>query len=625
MIDSRILNPFLGSVVSDPWKPAQVDVPEIHAEAFQECCRAISSVEKTHRSTSIIIHGEAGSGKTHLMARLRSYLVGLPAVFISVPLQTAPQMLWRHLRRFLVDDLLRPGDYNQTQFSKITDLRLNTYPQDATGWLSQVQMDHDLCNVLTLFLGNEYRRETRAWLRGDSLSEADLVKLNLSSDSREEGDPEDKSRRIVLSLCNFFGSDISLVFCFDQIEALQNRPEEKIGLFAFGKMIRALHDGTDNALLISSMQSSFVDSLKNSVDKADKDRLDSFASRTLQPLTYHQALVLISARLEASTDLARFTQSRVGIWPLEEKDIKKIFEDRPVGRVSAREILSQCAQLFEAAKGKPSKPFEHPADFLETEWQSRLEKQASRSKPDDSDQIIQHGLSGLISLDDDLRLEDQDRTSSDIGLVIASKTGKRIAISLCNQKNMTSLAFQLKRLSEGMKKGRHPNLILIRDPRLAIKPTAQKTHEYLAELKKQGARMLHPSVEVLAALDALRSLLAEAKAGDLDCQGRTIGPDTLRKWLEENIPPALQDFMENLSASNPEEDDFPSEALLALTEEQSLIALSEAAKQIGRPALSLESWVRRNPGLVGLLNGPPAIIFQIVPDTLSLDVQENPV
>jgi hypothetical protein len=189
---------------------------------------------------------------------------------------------------------------------------------------------------------------------------------------------------------------------------------------------------------------------------------------------------------------------------------------------------------------------------------------------------------------------------------------------------MTSLAFQLKRLAEGLKKGWYQNLVLIRDPRLPIRITAKKTNEYLAELKKQGARMLHPPVEVLAALDALRSLLAEAKAGDLASQGQTIGPDSLQKWLEENMPSALRDFMEDLSARTPDEDDFPLEALLALLEEQPLILLTAAAKQIEHPPLFLEAWVRRNPGLVGLLTGPPAILFGIVPDRPSPDVQENP-
>ncbi|MBA4394662.1 MAG: hypothetical protein C0407_14010 [Desulfobacca sp.] len=245
------------------------------------------------------------------------------------------------------------------------------------------------------------------------------------------------------------------------------------------------------------------------------------------------------------------------------------------------------------------------------------------STPDDSDQILQHGLPGLMSLWNNLKLEGQDRPLNDIDLIISPQEGKRIEISLCNQQNMTSLAFRIKRLSEGLKKGRFQNLVLIRDPRRPIKPTARKTHAYLSELKKQGVRMIHPPVEVLAALDALRSLLSEAKAGDLAYRGQTLGPDTLREWLTENIPQALRDFMEDLTTSTPEEDVFPVEALLALLEEHPVVTLTKAASQIEQSPPEVEAWVRRNPGLVGFLNGPPAILFQIVPDTLSLGFLEN--
>ncbi|MFH0789044.1 MAG: hypothetical protein V2B13_15715, partial [Pseudomonadota bacterium] len=242
--------------------------------------------------------------------------------------------------------------------------------------------------------------------------------------------------------------------------------------------------------------------------------------------------------------------------------------------------------------------------------------------PEDSDQILQHGLPGLMGLGEVRWQENQEYTLQDIDLIFSRPGGNRIEVSLCNQQNMTSLATRLKRLIEDHKKGKFQQLVLIRDPRRPVKPTAKKTNEYLNGLKELGVHMIHPPVEVLAALDALRSLLSEAKAGDLAHGGRTIEPDTLRKWLAENIPPSLQDFMEDLATKG--EDDFPDEALLALLEEHPLVTLTEAAARTKQPPQSLEVWVRRNPGLVGFLNGPPRLLFQIVPDTLSWDFQEGP-
>ena len=624
MIDLRILNPFLGSVVTDPWRPARVDVSEIHAEAFNQCCQAIDYVKTAHQSTSIIIHGEAGSGKTHLMARLRSTLnEHSSSVFISVPLQTSPHMLWRHVRRCLVDDLLRPTNAAPSQLKKIATRQLESRSDHFDAWLSQVRMDHDLSCILNHLLQDEYRRETRAWLRGDPLNETDLTNLGLPVTTEDEEAPEDKARRVTLSLCKLFGPDICLIFCFDQVEALQNRPEEKMGLSAFGRMIQALHDGTSNALLISCMQSNYVDPLYDAVEPANKDRLASYGKRSLLPLKYDQALSLISARLEAVPELTEHRQGRSRLWPLKESDIKKFFASRPVQTFTAREIIATCAQLFEAARGRPPEPVLNTADFLEQEWQKRLSTWAEKNGPEDFDHIIQHGLPQLFALRVDSWQEKEMDLPKDIDLIFSQPKGGQIEVSLCNHQNMSSLAARLKRLLEGQKKGKFRKLILMRDPRWPIKPTAKKTNDYLFELKKLGVRLVHPPLEILAAVDALRVLLSEARAGDLAFGERSIEQDTLRTWLDRNIPSTLQNFADDLAASGAEV--FPDEALLALLEEQPLVKLSEAAARIERSPRSLEAWVRKHPGLVGFLYGPPALLFQVVPDSFPPEYPEGPV
>lgn len=617
---SNLVNPFFGSVISDPWKPAEGDVPEIHAKAFLGCVQAGEYVQKTGKSTSIIIHGEAGSGKTHLMARLRSTLDPIPAVFISIPLQTGPHLLWRHIRRCLVDDLLRPATANQNQFAKIIAHRLEEDPTHFEGWLYQVRMDHDLFTVLNHFLNNRFRRETRAWLRGDSMTEADLDKINLPIGDDQEEEPEDKSRRVVLGLCRLFGPAVCLIVCFDQVEALQSRAGERTGLGAFGKIVQALHDGTDNLLIISCMQSSYLDLLYDAVDKADQDRLASYGKLALLPLTSDQALVLIANRLDGVPELAHLRQGQSRLWPLNESDIHRFYELQTLPTVVARQIIAYCVNLFEAAKGRPVEPIGPASEILDQLWQARLEIWAAKNTVEDSDPILQYGLPALMELRGDSWQENQERSLKDIDFIFSNSQGSRIEISLCNHQNMTSLAARLKRLSEGLERGDFRKLVLMRDPRRPIPPTAKKTNETLEGLKQRGVRLIHPPLEVLAALDALRGLLAESKAGDLSYRGRGIEHPSLRKWLDENMPAALQEFMEDLTAA--EEDPFPDEALLVLLEEQPLWDLKEAAHRIQSTPAALEAWVRKHPRLVGLLNGPPALLFQIVPEGLTGEFSE---
>ena len=143
-----LTNPFRNSIVTNPWQPPETDILTIHQSAFARCCNAIADVRQHHSTASVLIHGEAGSGKTHLLARFRSYLAreaeadgpgGLEeAVFIAVRMQTGPQMIWRHLRLQLANDLLR-GE-SEFQLERLLLHRLSAagfVAGDARTWLAK--------------------------------------------------------------------------------------------------------------------------------------------------------------------------------------------------------------------------------------------------------------------------------------------------------------------------------------------------------------------------------------------------------------------------------------------------------------------------------------------------------
>src|SRR5580704_14780811 len=92
------VNPFRDTIVASPWEATRTDVPEIHGEVFDRCLEGIEHVRQSGRSAALLIHGEAGSGKTHLLSRLRTYLApqGPTAtnrrecLYVWVRLQTSP-------------------------------------------------------------------------------------------------------------------------------------------------------------------------------------------------------------------------------------------------------------------------------------------------------------------------------------------------------------------------------------------------------------------------------------------------------------------------------------------------------------------------------------------------------
>jgi chromosomal replication initiation ATPase DnaA len=129
-----VINPFRNTIVADPWNPGIVDVYEINAGAFQLCCQALDRVRAEGRSTSVLLYGEAGSGKTHLLARLRSYLKDQAQlfIFVAVRLHTSPNRLWRHIRKSFVESLLQSIKGNRSQLEFVF-MRINKRQSISAG------------------------------------------------------------------------------------------------------------------------------------------------------------------------------------------------------------------------------------------------------------------------------------------------------------------------------------------------------------------------------------------------------------------------------------------------------------------------------------------------------------
>jgi hypothetical protein len=126
---------------------------------------------------------------------------------------------------------------------------------------------------------------------------------------------------------------------------------------------------------------------------------------------------------------------------------------------------------------------------------------------------------------------------------------------------MRSLGARFKRLKDWQFKNREVKLVLIRDQRLPISKTAVATRSHLQSLEEKGAVLTQPDAETLAALQALRSLLSDAKSGDLHYQGETLAPRTVQEWLCRNLDPSLTSFLGNIVEVSEHESDADSEVM----------------------------------------------------------------
>ncbi len=641
-------NPFRSSIVADPWNVLEIDVPEIHAEAFEQCRQAIEVVRNERRTTSVLINGPAGSGKTHLLARLRAHLdrstgaaPPMEAVFVAVRMQTSARMIWRYLQHRFAADLLQRRQDGTTQLERLFLRRLAEIGASdglLYRWLSggrsgahsldeldyevdevferidpNSRISRDLKMALRHLLLGRHRRDAGAWLRGELLPESASATLGIEIGAEEDEDLEFRARHVVSALCGLSGAGAPVIFCFDQVEALQAKAGDNAGLFAFGQLVSVLHAETTNALLVSCIQSAFIDSLQQAVRVADLDRMREFRTIALNPLNWAEARRLISARLNSIPALAARPADSSALWPLREEEIRAVFQNN---QCVARKLLSTCAELFDRWRTQ-AQPDPHTAvsmeEFLEQSLRETLERALAENSPAETDEIFHHAfpmLLGVPAFGNGLRV---GAAPPNIDFAV-EKGDAPVLLSLCNRSSK-SLWRKFDRLRE-LPAAQVKNLYLLRDERLPISANSVRTLEKRDALVAQGARWISLSAEMMAALDALRSLLSNAKAGDLAREGDAVPLSTVEQWLSRNLArtmPELASLFDDLAGAAPADAETLRrlERLTELLQTHHVISVEDAAGMIGEEIAAVAACAMQHPDRFGVLDGSLMILFEL--------------
>jgi hypothetical protein len=634
---AAIPNPFRNNVVLDAWQ-SPADIEEIHERAFSACLAGIDSAA-SGAGDSLLIYGAAGSGKTHLLTRLQRHLAKtardapdqvLRCVFVFVRLQTAPQLLWQHVRRRLADDLMR-RDQGLTQLQRLIAHQIGTRagksPRAAVfrlkvlegedkdalsrhvSELSQdLRLPRDLSVVIEHLALNRSVRDAAGWLAGDSLPEAVSNALGLGADTVD--DREEAARAVVTALCRLAGATLPIIFCFDQVEALQRSRDDELAFFKFGRMAADLHDTDPNVFLVTCLQSAVLESFNKAVRDADQQRM---AKRrvVLDPLTSEQVEKLLRARLESPGELTLLRQKRPTepFYPLPRRFVKELAADR-AGAVPRR-LLAEAARKFEELSHGKAEEAPNDEEYLATELFLRQQTAKTELGPGDTPRVVIQGVQLMAKLGR-TPVSTADETHSD--LILGGK--RKVALSVRNEADGRVLGPKLKRLLQDTPRSDGARLVIVRDPRLTIAKTAVKTREHLAELQTKGAKLVEPTLAALAALEALQSLFSDAKSGDLANDGAPLAEGTVLEWLRRlhteddiSIEP-IAELMDAISgdaeAQRPEEQD-----LAELLAREHVIELEAARKELGHASELLLEIARKNAERFLVLEGPPVVLLDV--------------
>jgi hypothetical protein len=561
-------NPF-GPLVGRPLDDEQVDIADINSEAFTACQRLVEDVAGGGYSAALTVYGDSGTGKTHLVGRVRRWLEQRPGkLFVFVRLETSPAGIWRHLRRCLALALLRTGANGKRAMEPLL--------QASQSGMASVA-DRDLSIVMEHLMDGLHVRDCGAWLRGEGLPDEALITLGLAA-PRPDDDPEVTARHTVIALCELLRPG-TVVFCMDQIEAIMSSPVDRDGPHAFGRLVSCLIEETRNAAVISCQQNSFMIMMEQILDGSAKSKVMGRRA-PIQPLSWDQARRLIAARIGTVPELAAERAKHSACWPLIESEIQKVFLD---DAAPARRVLSHCKDLFDVWQSGATEPVE-PLDIA---LQKMLDERIKPQGKWETEAILANAMPLL------LRSSGFDPPA--------------YQIEICNEAHMTSLASKLRKISQSSNR----KLIMLRDARMPpISKNAKVALLRLSALEQKGGRLVTVSQEAVEVLAALHRLLSDAKSGDLAHRGEPVSASEVEQWIAGHLPSALDPLIEAIGSLAPTAAEELTAALAALLAERKLVTLRDAALSLEVAPAVIEECAHRDPGQFGILGGSVPALFQ---------------
>ncbi len=621
-----MLNPFIYSIVTDPWdNRKEKSVSEINKHAFDLCITSLKTIQNHKCSVSLLFHGEPGSGKTHLLNRLRVHVYKQQNlhIFISVRLQSSPHRFWRYLRKSFIESLMQKKQ-KHTQLEKLIFYKLKKTSGKKSIKIKELDyiiekigiknnLSFNLCTIIKHIILKKHKNETLSWLKGLSLPESSIKKLGLAveKNSNENHEEEDIAREFVLEICRLAGHTIPVILCFDQIEALQRYQEgDPKSLFIFGQAAGTIHDQTNNVLIVSCIQSFFIDLLKKSVMESDYDRMAMYQS-TLNPLTKEQALKLVCARLNSCSDI-----TKTSIDSLKSKYKEELNSFIGTHGEVARKIISKCASLFNTW-GEIEPETDNNIDiFLTKKLEERKKITEKGLDPSKTDDIIQSSIPSILNIIDNSWKESEKKLPNGIDMVLYNQNFKT-GVSFCNHENMRKMVFKLKNICDLTKSNQLDKIILIRHKNLQIKKTAKKTNYYLNILQKENRVIIkNPDNSLLSTLESLRTLLADVKSGDLSNRGISIKFNSVKNWLKSNLSDSVKDLLEKITdkeiilKNNQNPDHINS--ILDIIDKEKVIKVAEIAKILDLSPEKILKTVQNSKSKIGYLSASPPVIFQFI-------------
>jgi len=361
-IIKREVNPFdiINLKPTNFWADEQdstLMVESIHQEAIIEIEGLLDLVGKDHRSRTVLLAGDSGSGKSYLLGRLKRTLN--PKAFFAYILcnWSDSSNIWRHILRRTVDSLIQvPEGEKESQlmlwlkslsaFSRanikqriFNDNFWEALQSNRQKFIKHLKDTYNKAGIYNpdIFFGvlhdlanPELYDLACEWLRGDDLSEESMKEIRVKNCI----DTEDAAKNILANFGRISTQTQPIVLCFDNLDTMPQLPEGFLDIQPFFNVNTTIHgDSLKNFLVIISV---ITDTLKRHFDKIlPADKAGIHKTIQLKRINIEQAEALWAYQLNPLHQLAT-PKPKSAIFPLNQQILATNY---PGGKTMPRNTL----------------------------------------------------------------------------------------------------------------------------------------------------------------------------------------------------------------------------------------------------------------------------------------------
>jgi hypothetical protein len=370
LIDSALIehNPFSQPpivVANNVWDKGFPDVPSLNSHASDAVFQVLKDIQnKKYNTNSILITAPNGTGKSHIIGRIRHRLQEIGGAFFILAnkfnlndYKNSFQMLlaeslsktgsegttqWQELATSMVNDVLKSRNLNAKTIEPkdLVEKLKTSSPEKVSNLINDLSKsfckiksvnDPDLIRAVLWTLSEDEAAYASNWLGGKELAQYKANDLRLPT--------QNQSFDTTLNILGLISEYNSLVLCFDELDLADFNEGGQRKAQVIANLVKELAENLNRGLILSViMPGTWKEEIVDKLPPAVAGRMTMLGSPLdLQYLNPDTSIDLVSLFLKDYYDTRNLVPPHP-VYPFDEGQIRAIGREKP----TVRDILEWC-------------------------------------------------------------------------------------------------------------------------------------------------------------------------------------------------------------------------------------------------------------------------------------------